>query len=84
MADSKKNPLIGAFRAPVPGTPPTDKKPAPPPPSESQVPEPTTPEKKRDQAASEVPANAPAKPADEKKEPGLSKPPADSPTKPVS
>ena len=84
MADSKKNPLIGAFRAPVPGTPPADKKPAPPPPPGIQVPEPTAPEKKRDQAAPEIPANAPAKPADEKKEPGLSKPPADSPAKPTS
>ena len=53
MADPKKNPLIGAFRTPVPGTPPSH--PAPP---ADQPPE--TPK---------VPVDTPTKPADGKKEP---------------
>ena len=52
MADPKKNPLIGAFRTPVPGTPPSH--PAPP---ADQPPEPP-----------KVPADTPTKSAEGKKE----------------
>ena len=67
MADPKKNPLIGAFRTPVPGTPPSH--PAPP---ADQPPE--TPK---------VPVDTPTKPADGKKEPEAPKVPADAPAKSV-
>lgn len=67
MADPKKNPLIGAFRTPVPGTPPSH--PAPP---ADQPPEPP-----------KVPADTPAKPAEGKKEPEAPKAPVDTPAKSV-
>lgn len=67
MADPKKNPLIGAFRTPVPGTPPSH--PAPP---ADQPPE-----------SPKVPVDTPTKPADGKKEPEASKAPADAPAKSV-
>jgi len=74
----KKNPLIGAFRAPVPGAPPDkpaeEKKPVEPP---------------KAAPAPKAPADAPGKPAEEKKpaEPPKAAPdpkaPADAPDKPA-
>ena len=87
MADPKKNPLIGAFRTPVPGTPPSH--PAPPadqPPEPPKVPADTptkSAEGKKEPEAPKVPADAPAKPVDGKKVPEPSKVPADTPTKPA-
>ena len=81
MADPKKNPLIGAFRTPVPGTPPSH--PAPPadqPPEPPKVPADTptkSAEGKKESEAPKVPADAPAKPVDGKKVPEPSKVPAD-------
>ena len=83
MADPKKNPLIGAFRAPVPGAPPDT--PAPPgaekPPAVGAA-KPIINEKKGPEAP-KAPADSPAKPADEKKEPEAPKAPADIPAKPA-
>ena len=87
MADPKKNPLIGAFRTPVPGTPPSH--PAPPadqPPEPPKVPADTptkSAEGKKESEAPKVPADAPAKPVDGKKVPEPSKVPADTPIKPA-
>ena len=87
MADPKKNPLIGAFRTPVPGTPPSH--PAPPadqPPEPPKVPADTptkSAEGKKEPEAPKVPADAPAKPVDGKKVPEPSKVPADTPIKPA-
>ena len=67
MADPKKNPLIGAFRTPVPGTPPSH--PAPPADQPPEVPK--------------VPADAPAKSVDGKKVPERPKAPVDTPAKSV-
>lgn len=87
MADPKKNPLIGAFRTPVPGTPPSH--PAPPadqPPESPKVPvdTPTKPaEGKKEPEASKAPADAPAKSVDGKKVPEPPKAPVDTPAKSV-
>lgn len=87
MADPKKNPLIGAFRTPVPGTPPSH--PAPPadqPPETPKVPvdTPTKPaDGKKEPEAPKVPADAPAKSVDGKKVPERPKAPVDTPAKSV-
>lgn len=87
MADPKKNPLIGAFRTPVPGTPPSH--PAPPadqPPESPKVPvdTPTKPaEGKKEPEASKAPVDAPAKSVDGKKVPEPPKAPVDTPAKSV-
>ena len=87
MADPKKNPLIGAFRTPVPGTPPSH--PAPPadqPPETPKVPvdTPTKPaDGKKEPEASKAPADAPAKSVDGKKVPERPKAPVDTPAKSV-
>ena len=88
MADPKKNPLIGAFRTPVPGTPPSH--PAPPadqPPESPKVPvdTPTKPaDGKKEPEAPKVPADTTPKSADGKKEPEAPKPPLDTPVKPAN
>ena len=87
MADPKKNPLIGAFRTPVPGTPPSH--PTPPadqPPETPKVPvdTPTKPaDGKKEPEASKAPADAPAKSVDGKKVPERPKAPVDTPAKSV-
>lgn len=99
MADPKKNPLIGAFRAPVPGAPPDT--PTPPeagkPPAagaakpidEKKGPEaPKAPADTSTKPADgkkepKTPTDTPAKPADGKKEPEAPKAPADTPAKPA-
>ena len=87
MADPKKNPLIGAFRTPVPGTPPSH--PAPPadqPPETPKVPvdTPTKPaDGKKEPEVPKVPADAPAKSVDGKKVPERPKAPVDTPAKSV-
>ena len=82
MADPKKNPLIGAFRAPVPGAPPDT--PAPP---EAGKPPATGAAKpideKKGQEAPKAPAGTTPKPADGKKEPEAPKAPADTSAKPA-
>ena len=83
MADPKKNPLIGAFRAPVPGAPPDT-----PAPSEAGKPPAAgaaTPiDEKKGQEAPKTPASTTPKPADGKKEPEAPKAPADPLTKPTN
>ena len=82
MADPKKNPLIGAFRAPVPGAPPDT--PAPPeagkPPAAGAA-KPIN--EKKGQEAPKAPAGTTPKPADGKKEPEAPKAPADTSAKPA-
>ena len=82
MADPKKNPLIGAFRAPVPGAPPDT--PAPPeagnPPAAGAA-KPI--DEKKGQEAPKAPAGTTPKPADGKKEPEAPKAPADTSAKPA-
>ena len=82
MADPKKNPLIGAFRAPVPGAPPGT--PAPPeagnPPAAGAA-KPI--DEKKGQEAPKAPAGTTPKPADGKKEPEAPKAPADTSAKPA-
>ena len=82
MADPKKNPLIGAFRAPVPGAPPDT--PAPPeagnPPAAGAA-KPI--DEKKGQEAPKAPAGTTPKPADGKKEPEAPKAPAAPPAKPA-
>ena len=82
MADPKKNPLIGAFRAPVPGAPPDT-----PAPSEAGKPPAAgaaTPiDEKKGQEAPKTPASTTPKPADGKKEPEAPKAPADTSAKPA-
>ncbi len=82
MADPKKNPLIGAFRAPVPGAPPDT--PAPPeagkPPAAGAA-KPIG--EKKGQEAPKAPASTTPKPADGKKEPEAPKAPADTFAKPA-
>ena len=82
MADPKKNPLIGAFRAPVPGAPPDT--PAPPevekPPAAGAA-KPI--DEKKGQEAPKAPADTPAKPTDGKKGPEIPKAPTDAPAKPA-
>ena len=82
MADPKKNPLIGAFRAPVPGAPPDT--PAPPeagkPPAAGAA-QPI--DEKKGQETPKAPADASTNPADEKKGQEPPKTPADASTKPT-
>ena len=82
MADPKKNPLIGAFRAPVPGAPPDT-----PAPSEAGKPPAAGAAKpideKKGQEAPKAPAGTTPKPADGKKEPEAPKAPADTSAKPA-
>ena len=82
MADPKKNPLIGAFRAPVPGAPP-----GPPTPPEARKPpaaEAVKPlDEKKGPEATKAPADASVKPTAGKKEPEASKPSTDTPAKPT-
>ena len=83
MADPKKNPLIGAFRAPVPGAPPDT-----PAPSEAGKPPAAgaaTPiDEKKGQEAPKTPASTTPKPADGKKEPEAPKAPVDPLAKPTN
>ena len=83
MADPKKNPLIGAFRAPVPGAPPDT--PAPPEAGKPPAAGAATPiDEKKGQEAPKTPASTTPKPADGKKEPEAPKAPADPLAKPTN
>lgn len=89
MADEKKNPLIGAFRAPVPGAAPPNKPPEPPKaPADGKPAGPATPDKPSEEKKPVEPSKAPAdgkpvgpavpgKPGEEKKPVEPSKAPAD-------
>ena len=82
MAGPKKNPLIGAFRAPVPGAPPGA--PAPPEAGKPPAAEAAKPlDEKKGPDDPKTPVDIPTKPADGKKEPEISKSPADTPTQPA-
>ena len=82
MADPKKNPLIGAFRAPVPGAPPDT--PAPPEAGKPPAAGAAKPiDGKKEPEAPTAPAGTPPKPADGKKEPEAPKAPADTSAKPA-
>ena len=82
MADPKKNPLIGAFRAPVPGAPPDT--PAPPGTEKPPAAGATKPiDEKKGPEAPKVPTDAIAKPADGKKGPEAPKAAMDTPAKPT-
>ena len=82
MADLKKNPLIGAFRAPVPGAPPDT--PAPPEAGKPPAAGAAKPiDEKKGQEAPKAPAGTTPKPADGKKEPEAPKAPADTSAKPA-
>ena len=82
MADPKKNPLIGAFRAPVPGAPPDT--PAPPEAGKPPAAGAAKPiDEKKGQEAPKAPAATSAKPADGKKEPEAPKAPAGTTPKPT-
>ena len=82
MADPKKNPLIGAFRAPVPGAPPDT--PAPPEAGKPPAAGAAKPiDEKKGQEAPKAPASTTPKPADGKKEPEAPKAPADTSAKPA-
>ena len=82
MADPKKNPLIGAFRAPVPGAPPDT--PAPPEAGKPPAAGAAKPiDEKKGQEAPKAPAGTTPKPADGKKEPEALKAPADTSAKPA-
>ena len=83
MADPKKNPLIGAFRAPVPGAPPDT--PAPPEAGKPPAAGAATPiDEKKGQEAPKTPASTTPKPADGKKEPEAPKAPVDPLAKPTN
>ena len=82
MADPKKNPLIGAFRAPVPGAPPGT--PAPPEAGKPPAAGAAKPiDEKKGQEAPKAPVSTTPKPADGKKEPEAPKAPADTSAKPA-
>ena len=82
MADPKKNPLIGAFRAPVPGAPPDT--PAPPEAGKPPAAGAAKPiDEKKGQEAPKAPAGTTPKPADGKKEPEAPKAPAGTTPKPA-
>lgn len=82
MADPKKNPLIGAFRAPVPGAlPDTSAPPGTEKPSAAGATKPI--DEKKGPEVPKVPADTPANPADGKKEPEAPKAPTDTPAKPA-
>ena len=80
MAGPKKNPLIGAFRAPVPGAPPGI-----PTPPEAGKPPATEAVKPLDEKKGPEPPKQPVDtPADDKKEPEVPKPSTDGPVKPTA
>ena len=82
MADPKKNPLIGAFRAPVPGAPPDI--PAPPEAGKPPAAGAAKPiDEKKGQEAPKTPAGTTPKPTDGKKEPEAPKTPVDPSAKPI-
>ena len=82
MADPKKNPLIGAFRAPVPGAPPDT--PAPPEAGKPPAAGAAKPiDEKKGQEAPKAPAGTTPKPTDGKKGPEAPKAPADPSAKPA-
>lgn len=82
MADPKKNPLIGAFRTPVPGAPPDT--PAPPGTEKPPTAGATKPiDEKKGPEVPKASTDAPAKPADGKKGPEAPKAPTDAPAKPT-
>ena len=81
MADPKKNPLIGAFRAPVPGAPPGT--PAPPEAGKPPAAGAAKPiDEKKGQEAPKAPAGTTPKPTDGKKGPEAPKASADTSAKP--
>ena len=83
MADPKKNPLIGAFRAPVPGAPPDI--PAPPEAGKPPAAGAAKPiDEKKGQEAPKTPAGTTSKPTDGKKEPEAPKTPVDPFAKPAN
>ena len=83
MADPKKNPLIGAFRAPVPGAPPDTS--APPGTEKPPAAGATKPiDEKKGPEVPKAPTDTPAKPTDGKKEPEAPKTPTDTPAKPAN
>ena len=83
MADPKKNPLIGAFRAPVPGAPPDT--PAPPEAGKPPAAGAAKPiDEKKGQEAPKTPAGTIPKPTDGKKEPEAPKTPVDPFAKPTN
>ena len=83
MADPKKNPLIGAFRAPVPGAPPDI--PAPPEAGKPPAAGAAKPiDEKKGQEAPKTPAGTTPKPTDGKKEPEAPKTPVDPFAKPAN
>ena len=80
MADPKKNPLIGAFRAPVPGAPPGT--PAPPEAGNPPAAEAAKPlDEKKGLEVPKTPADTPSKPTAGKKELETPKPSTDTPGK---
>ena len=82
MADPKKNPLIGAFRAPVPGAPPGT--PAPPEAGKPPAAGAAKPiDEKKGQEAPKAPAGTTPKPTDGKKGPEAPKASADPSAKPA-
>ena len=82
MADPKKNPLIGAFRAPVPGAPPGT--PAPPEAGKPPAAEAAKPlDEKKGPEVTKAPTDAPAKPTARKKEPEALTRSTDTPAKPT-
>ena len=83
MADPKKNPLIGAFRAPVPGAPPDI--PAPPEAGKPPAAGAAKPiDEKKGQEAPKTSAGTTPKPTDGKKEPEAPKTPVDPFAKPAN
>ena len=83
MADPKKNPLIGAFRAPVPGAPPGT--PAPPEAGKPPAAGAAKPiDEKKGQEAPKAPAGTTPKPTDGKKGPEAPKASADTSAKPTN
>ena len=83
MADPKKNPLIGAFRAPVPGAPPDI--PAPPEAGKPPAAGAAKPiDEKKGQEDPKTPAGTTPKPTDGKKEPEAPKTPVDPFAKPAN
>ena len=83
MADPKKNPLIGAFRAPVPGAPPDI--PAPPEAGKPPAAGAAKPiDEKKGQEAPKTPAGTTPKPTDGKKEPEAPKTTVDPFAKPAN
>jgi len=83
MADPKKNPLIGAFRAPVPGAPPDI--PAPPEAGKTPAAGAAKPlDEKKGQEDPKTPAGTTPKPTDGKKEPEAPKTPVDPFAKPAN